>query len=231
MPRRARILMPGVPLHLIQRGNNRSVCFFSEDDYLFYLELLAEQANKNACEIHAWCLMTNHVHLLISPYEHNSVSSLMKGIGQRYVQYINRTYGRSGTLWEGRFRSCLVQSDSYVLACYRYIEMNPVRAKMVTHPAEYRWSSYRANAQSEFSHFITPHAQYLSLGDTHISTTEVYRELFRSELEIGLVDQIRAATNGNYVLGGSRFAAEIEAMIGRRVRRGWPGRPKKNSLS
>lgn len=231
MPRRARILMPSVPLHLIQRGNNRSVCFFSEDDYLFYLELLAEQANKNACEIHAWCLMTNHVHLLISPYEHNSVSSLMKGIGQRYVQYINRTYGRSGTLWEGRFRSCLVQSDSYVLACYRYIEMNPVRAKMVTHPAEYRWSSYRANAQSEFSHFITPHAQYLSLGDTHISTTEVYRELFRSELEIGLVDQIRAATNGNYVLGVSRFAAEIEAMIGRRARRGCPGRPKKNSIS
>lgn len=231
MPRRARVLMPGVPLHLIQRGNNRSVCFFSEDDYLFYLELLAVQANKNACEIHAWCLMTNHVHLLISPHEKNSASSLMKGIGQRYVQYINRTYGRSGTLWEGRFRSCLVQSDSYVLACYRYIEMNPVRAKMVTHPAEYRWSSYRANAQSEFSHLITPHAQYLSLGDTHISTAEVYRELFRSELEIGMVDQIRAATNGNYVLGGSRFAAEIEAMIGRRVRRGCPGRPKKNSIS
>ncbi len=228
MPRRARLLMPGVPLHLIQRGNNRSVCFFSEDDYLFYLELLAEQANKNSCEIHAWCLMTNHVHLLISPHEHSSTSLLMKGIGQRYVQYINRTYGRSGTLWEGRFRSCLVQSDSYVLACYRYIEMNPVRAKMVTHPAEYRWSSYRANAQSEFSHLITPHAQYLSLGDTDVSTAEVYRELFRSELEIGLVDQIRAATNGNYVLGGSRFAAEIEAMIGRRARRRCPGRPKKH---
>jgi putative transposase len=220
--------MPGVPLHLIQRGNNRSVCFFSEDDYLFYLELLAEQANKNSCEIHAWCLMTNHVHLLISPHEHSSTSLLMKGIGQRYVQYINRTYGRSGTLWEGRFRSCLVQSDSYVLACYRYIEMNPVRAKMVTHPAEYRWSSYRANVQSEFSHLITPHAQYLSLGDTDVSTAEVYRELFRSKLEIGLVDQIRAATNGNYVLGGSRFAAEIEAMIGRRTRRGCPGRPKKH---
>jgi putative transposase len=108
--------------------------------------------------------MTNHVHLLISPHEHSSTSSLMKGIGQRYVQYINRTYGRSETLWEGRFRSCLVQSDSYVLVCYRYIEMNPVRAKMVTHPAEYRWSSYRANAQSEFSDLITPHAQYLSLG-------------------------------------------------------------------
>ena len=228
MPRRARLLMPGVPLHLIQRGNNRSVCFFSADDYLFYLELLAEQANKKSCEIHAWCLMTNHVHLLISPHEHSSTSSLMKGIGQRYVQYINRTYGRSETLWEGRFRSCLVQSDSYVLVCYRYIEMNPVRAKMVTHPAEYRWSSYRANAQSEFSHLITPHAQYLSLGDTDVSTAEAYRELFRSELEIGSVDQIRAATNGNYVLGGSRFAAEIEAMIGRRTRRGCPGRPKKH---
>nr|WP_230174897.1 transposase [Pseudomonas sp. Bi123] len=180
--------------------------------------------------MHAWCLMTNHVHLLISPHEHSSTSSLMKGIGQRYVQYINRTYGRSGTLWEGRFRSCLVQSDSYVLACYRYIEMNPVRAKMVTHPAQYRWSSYRANAQSEFSHLITPHAQYLSLGDTDVSTAEVYRKLFKSELEIGLVEQIRATTNGDYVLGGSRFAAEIEAMIGRRARRGCPGRPKKHSI-
>ena len=231
MPRRARVLIPGVPLHLIQRGNNRSVCFFSDDDYLFYMELLAEQASKSGCKIHAWCLMSNHVHLLVSPQEQSSAGSLMKGIGQRYVQYVNRTYGRSGTLWEGRFRSCLVQSESYVLACYRYIEMNPVRAKMVTHPAEYRWSSYRANAQSEFSCCITPHAQYLSLGGPNTSTAEAYRELFRNELGIGLVDQIRAATNGNYVLGGSRFANEIEAVIGRRAQRGHPGRPAKRSLS
>ncbi|WGK92057.1 transposase [Pseudomonas migulae] len=230
MPRRARILMPGVPLHLIQRGNNRSVCFFSEEDYLFYIELLAEQANKNGCEVHAWCLMSNHVHLLISPQEQSGASLLMKGVGQRYVQYVNRTYGRSGTLWEGRFRSSLVQSDRYVLACYRYIEMNPVRAKMVAHPGEYRWSSYRNNAQSDFSYFITPHAQYLSLGGANISTTDAYRELFRNELETGLVNQIRAATNGNYALGGSRFAAEIEAMIGRRAQRGRPGRPSKPSI-
>lgn len=231
MPRRARVLMPGVPLHLIQRGNNRSVCFFSDDDYIFYMELLAEQASKSGCEVHAWCLMSNHVHLLVSPQEQSSAGSLMKGIGQRYVQYVNRTYGRSGTLWEGRFRSCLVQSESYVLACYRYIEMNPVRAKMVAHPAEYRWSSYRVNAQSEFSYFITPHSQYLSLGGPNTSSAEAYRDLFRDELGVGMVDQIRAATNGNYVLGGSRFAAETEAMIGRRAQRGHPGRPGKRSLS
>jgi putative transposase len=144
MPRRARIQLPGVPVHLIQRGNNRSACFYADEDYRFYLDHLTEQATKHRCAIHAWCLMTNHVHLLVTPRHADSLSRLMKALGQRYVQYINRTYRRSGTLWEGRFRSCLLQEEAYVLACYRYIELNPVRACLVAHPAEYRWSSYRA---------------------------------------------------------------------------------------
>lgn len=229
MPRRMRVLLPGITLHLIQRGNNRSACFFAEEYYLFYLEHLANQARKHDSAIHAWCLMTNHVHLLLTPAKPESTGMLMKGLGQRYVQYINRTYRRSGTLWEGRFRSCLMQEDSYVLACYRYIEMNPVRAGMVEHPAEYRWSRYRANAQAEQSALITRHALYQALDEADGARTEAYRELFRHQLDSGLVDQIRSATNGNYALGSSIFTAEVERVLGRRVTRGKPGRPKRDA--
>lgn len=164
MPRRARVSLPGFSLHLIQRGNNPSACFYTDEDYLFYVDVLVEQAKKHGCAIHAWCLMTNHVHLLVTPNCHDSAGLMMKGLGQRYVQYVNRTYRRSGTLWEGRFRSCLMQEEAYVLACYRYIEMNPIRAGMVEHPAEYRWSSYRTNAQGEPSVVGCPHPPYSSVG-------------------------------------------------------------------
>jgi putative transposase len=227
MPRRARILLPGVPVHLIQRGNNRTACFYADEDYQFYLDHLAEQAARHGCAVHAYCLMTNHVHLLLTPQRENSLGRMMKGLGQRYVQYVNRTYRRSGTLWEGRFRSCLLQEEAYVLACYRYIELNPMRAGMVEHPAEYRWSSYRANAQGESAAVITPQTLYLALGSDALDRQVAYRELFRYELEPGTVDEIRQATNGNYALGDGRFAAEVERMLGRRVTRGKPGRPFK----
>jgi len=149
MPRRARIALPNVPVHLIQRGNNRQPCFFADEDYRRYLDWLTEYAGKTGCRIHSYVLMTNHVHLLISADRADAGGALMKLLGQRYVQYVNRVYRRSGTLWEGRFRSCLVQAEDYLLGCQRYIELNPVRANMVAHPAEYRWSSYRANAQGE----------------------------------------------------------------------------------
>ena len=151
----------------------------------------------------------------------------MKRLGQRYVQYINRTYRRSGTLWEGRFRSCLTQEEAYVLACYRYIELNPVRAGMVNHPAEYRWSSYRVNAQDESSTFLTAHPLYMALGADDASRSHAYRELFRYQLNPGMVDEIRAATNGNYVLGSSRLQEKIASSLGRRVTRGQSGRPRK----
>jgi len=149
MPRRARITLPEVAHHLIQRGNNRQACFYANQDYELFLKWLQEYATEADCPVHAYVLMTNHVHLLLTPMTSNGVGYLMKRLGQRYVQYINRTYLRSGSLWEGRFRSCLVQGARYALTCYRYIELNPVRASMVQHPAEYRWSSYRANRQSE----------------------------------------------------------------------------------
>lgn len=229
MPHRPRLMLPGVPLQLIQRGNDRHACFFADEDHRFYLDWLKEYAGKTGCQIHAYVLMTNHVHLLLSSPTAEGAGALMKALGQRYVQYVNRTYRRSGTLWEGRFRSCLTQEENYLLACQRYIELNPVRAGMVEHPAEYRWSSYRANAQGEADALLTPHALYLGLGAEVAERQAAYRELFRYELEPGVVDAIRQATNGNYALGDARFAGQIAATLGRRAQRGTPGRPRKVS--
>jgi putative transposase len=214
-------------LHLIQRGNNRQACFYADDDCRLYLEWLHTYARDSGCAIHAYVLMTNHVHLLLSSTAARGVGEMMKRLGQRYVQYINRTYRRSGTLWEGRFRSCLTQEETYVLGCYRYIELNPVRAGMVEHPGEYRWSSYRANAQGEACGWLEPHACYQSLAADEQGRQAAYRELFRYQLDPGLVDEIREATNGNYVLGSSRFQEEVAKALGRRVVRGRSGRPKK----
>lgn len=227
MPRRARLLLPGVPLHIIQRGNNRQVCFHAEEDYRFYLEWLQEYASKAGCRIHAYVLMTNHVHLLLSSSKPEGVGNLMKALGQRYVQYINRTYRRSGTLWEGRFRSCLIQEEHYLMACQRYIELNPVRAGMVRHPADYLWSSYRVNGQGEESELIRPHRLYKALGLDEIQRQSAYRKLFRHELDPDVVDAIRSATNGNYALGNERFANQVSMALGQRAAKGHAGRPPK----
>ena len=227
MPRRARLTLPNVPMHLIQRGNNRQACFFADEDYHFYLDCLKVYASKTGCRIHAYALMTNHVHLLVSAADGGSVGALMKALGQRYVQYANRTYRRSGSLWEGRFRSCLTQEESYLLACQRYIELNPVRAGMVKHPADYRWSSYRANAQGEASDLIEAHSLYAALGADPIARQAGYRALFRDDLAPDVVDAIRQATNGNFALGDSRFGDEISRVLGQRATPGRSGRPRK----
>lgn len=227
MPRRPRVVLAHTPLHLIQRGNNRQICFAADEDYRFYLGWLHEFANKTGCKVHAYVLMTNHVHLLLSADRGEAVGELMKSIGQRYVLHFNRTYSRTGTLWEGRFRSCLIQAQDYLLACLRYIELNPVRAGMVKHPAEYPWSSYRAHAQGEDNTLLTPHEVYLALGSSGPMRQAAYRELFHTALEPALVEQIRDASNGNFALGNARFAAETAAALGRRVTPGKPGRPRK----
>lgn len=227
MPRRPRLIMPDIPLHIIQRGNNRQPCFYADEDYLFYLEWLHEYSRSARCAIHAYVLMTNHVHLLITPANAASAGELMKRLGQRYVQYVNRTYQRSGTLWEGRFRSCLAEEDRYLLACQRYIEMNPVRASMVSRPDAYRWSSYQANAWGKSSPILTPHPQYLALGDEPAVRQRAYRELFDHNIDPALIDAIRQATNGNFTLGSSRFAEQIADELGRRAARSTPGRPRK----
>ena len=225
MPRRARLAVPGIPWHIIQRGNNRSVCFHAEEDYQFYLHYLREFADKFGCAIHAWVLMTNHVHLLLTPKRGDSAALMMKHLGQRYVQYVNRTYRRTGTLWEGRFRSCLTQNEDYVLACQRYIELNPVRAGMVVRPQDYRWSSYHANGLGRANALLTPSDEYLRLGRDDAERREAYRTLFRAHLDEALIDEIRDATNGNFVLGDQRFREQIARALGRRVERGKAGRP------
>lgn len=230
MPRRARIILPNIPQHIIQRGNNRSVCFYTNEDYCKHLEWLKEYADKTACQIHAYVLMTNHVHILASSEKSDAIGSMMKALGQRYVQYINRTYKRSGTLWEGRYKSCPIQAETYLLSCQRYIELTPVRANIVEHPAEYRWSSYRINAQDEPTELIKPHMIYEQLGRDDQDRKSAYRELFRYQLEPKLVDEIRQATNGNYVLGNTRFTQQIADALGRRVLPGRAGRPRNEEV-
>ncbi len=219
MPRRARLKFAGVPLHIIQRGNNRIACFFAEKDYRFYLRHLEELAQRFECGVHAYVLMTNHVHLLITPSETDSASLLMKHLGQRYVQYVNRVYRRSGTLWEGRFKSSLVQRQGYLLKCQRYIELNPVRASMVPHPCDYPWSSYRANADLRASALVTPHDGYIALGETPEQRAAAYRRLLEFKLDEEDLKEIRSAANGGFALGNQRFKDEISAMLGRRVER------------
>lgn len=225
MPRRARLVVPGIPWHIIQRGNNRTACFYAEKDYRRYLHTLREMAERFDCAVHAYVLMTNHVHLLLTPTRKDSAALLMKHLGQRYVQYVNRSYRRSGTLWEGRFRSCLAQNERYALTCYRYIELNPVRAQMVSHPRDYRWSSYRANAEGRPDAVLTPHPDYLALGLRKSDRLASYRELFSAHLEPERIAEIRQATNGNYALGDDRFRDEVARMLNRRVTPGVSGRP------
>ena len=234
MPRRARLAMAKVPWHIIQRGNNRAACFFTEQDYTFYLHLLQEQSAKHECAIHAYCLMTNHVHLLLTPEDASGPSLMMKHVGQCFTQYINRTQQRSGTLWEGRFKSCLAQSENYAMHCSRYIELNPVRASMVGHPEDYPWSSFRHNANGIATDLITPHPFYTGLGGNALERRRVYRSLVEAGLSDELIGTIRSATNGNFVLGDERFSQEIETKLNRRVlprRAGRPAKIKNRGLS
>jgi putative transposase len=201
MPRPRRVVLPFIPLHVIQRGNNRMPCFQVQNDYPIYLDMLRECAFDAGCAVHAYVLMSNHVHLLLSPDTSDSASTLMQRLGQRYVQYFNRRHGRTGTLWEGRFRSSPVEDECYFLVCQRYIELNPVRAHMVQAPADYPWSSHRANAFGHESALITPHPVYASLGKSPALRHAAYRHLFSEALPEELVDEVRKAGNSNRPLG------------------------------
>ncbi len=225
MPRRARLRIAGAPLHIIQRGNNRSACFFADHDYGCYLDHLEELAEHYTCSIHAYVLMTNHVHLLLTPGRPDGASVLMKHLGQRYVQYVNRVYDRSGTLWEGRFRSSIVQAETYLLRCQRYIELNPVRAGMVDTPGAYPWSSFGANALGQRGELITPHPIFLALGSDDAKRRAAYLELVRDELEPMELEEIRTSVNAGYALGNERFRKEMAVALGHRAGPGKPGRP------
>lgn len=204
MPRRARSIFPGVTVHVVQRGNNRGSCFFRESDYLAYLRYLNTFARRCGCAVHAYCLMTNHVHLLLTPQTSTGCAMLMKNLGQHYSQYVNRSHGRTGTLWEGRFRSCLVADQDYVLACYRYIDLNPVRAGMVSRPGEFCWSGYRTNSGARVESLIVPHLGYLALAASPERRSARYAELVEGEMDPTIIDDIRHATRNCLPLGVQR---------------------------
>jgi putative transposase len=228
MPRRLRLRVSDCPLHIIQRGNNRAPCFFEDTDYLVYLQNLRTLSGEADCRIHAYVLMTNHVHLLLTPAAAEGPSNLMKNLGQRYVQYINRRYNRSGSLWEGRFRSSLVETERYFLTCQRYIELNPVRAGMVRTPEEYKWSSHAANGLGVPDSIVSPHPEYLRLGSSEEDRLRAYRELVADGLSHQTLDHVRAAANGGYAFGSPDFEQTLSAKLGRSAGRRAIGRPTRN---
>jgi len=226
MPRRPRIHLDGVPLHIVQRGHNREACFLAEEDYHTYLHWLKEALGEAQCTLHAYVLMTNHVHLLLTPKRAEAVPRLIISLGRRYVQYINHTHRRTGTLWDSRYKSSLIHAESYLLACQRYIELNPVRAGMVDDPAHYRWSSYRSHALGQGNDWLTPHPLYLSLGTGARQRQAAYRRLFRPELDAEAISDIRLALNQNQPLGNARFLSRIARLMGERREARPRGRPR-----
>ena len=225
MPRRPRLQLAETPLHIVQRGINREPCFFADEDYHCYRHWLEEAARDRDCAIHAYVLMTNHVHLLLTPAAAGSSSRLMQSLGRRYVQYVNRFYRRTGSLWEGRYKSSLVQAESYLLACQRYIELNPVRAGMVADPGQYRWSSYRANGLGQADSRLTHHSLFLALGRDYAARRAAYRSLFRPQLNAKAAAGIREALQLGMPVGNDRFAEAICARAGVRRNTGKRGRP------
>ena len=227
MPRHARLVIPGIPLHIRHRGIDRARCFGSEADYRLYLGLMTELSPRFACSVHAYVLMANHVHLLATADEPDGVSLFMKNLAQRYAQHFNRKSHRCGPLWEGRFRSSPVDSERYLLTCYRYIELNPVRAGMVSSPAVYPWSSFHTNAMGAPSQFLNPHPEYSRLGATTSQREAAYLGMLTTGLSTSELARIRAAINANAALGEQGFVADIEARLGRIARPVPRGRPAK----
>lgn len=217
MARLPRLNLPNVPQHIVQRGNNWQVTFVELDDYAVYLEKLNYYAKEYEVKIHAFVMMTNHVHLLATPTTSNGVSKLMQSLGRYYVRYFNQTYKRTGTLWEGRFKSTLVDSDNYFLIVSRYIELNPVRAGMVAHPAEYTWSSYQHSGTGKVIELITEHDLYTRLGTNPENRQAQYRTLFERDIPPYTLEEIKTATVKMWVLGNDKFKQQVEEMSGRRA--------------
>jgi len=232
MARLPRYVIPGQPQHIIQRGNNRQAIFAAEADYQFFRDALVEAAAEHGLAIHAYVWMTNHVHLLASPEFEHSISKVFQSVGRRYVQYFNYTYERSGTLWEGRYRATVVDSEHYLLTVMRYIELNPVRAGMVVHPRDYPWSSYGFNAlgaKGPNADWIRPHEEYRRLGRTAADRQAAYRQLFRTVISGADLSEIRECTHKGWALGGERFREQIEALGQRRAASKGVGRPRKDN--
>jgi len=227
MPRKPRFFLPNIPVHAVQRGNNRQAIFFDESDYRLYLKWVKAAAEKYGCQIHAYVLMTNHVHLLITPEHRDSLSRLFQYVGRYYVTYVNNTYGRTGTLWEGRYKASIIEGDRYLLSCCRYIELNPVRAGMVKRPEDYLWSSYRYNALQRDDSLLSPHKLYLQLGETDELRQRSYRALFQTALQAEALDEMRGCLQSGTPLGNDCFKAQVEQALKIKVGQVKRGRPRK----
>ncbi|HET6632313.1 MAG TPA: transposase [Rhodanobacteraceae bacterium] len=231
MPRKPRLDLADVPQHIIQRGHDRQPCFFTEADYLCYLTELREISRREGCRVHAYVLMTNHVHLLATPAAAGQIGRMMQALGRRFVRYINDRHHRTGTLWEGRYKACLVDSDRYLLQCYRYIELNPVRAGMAAAAWDYRWSSFGCNALGRFDPLIQPHASFLALDPDPCTRQATYRDWVMQAVDTDETDAIRRDLQRQHAYGSNRFRAAVEAQLGRRAGPARMGRPRKHDLS
>ena len=228
MPRKARILVPNYPHHIVQRGHNRKVVFLANEDYQFYLENLKDWKIKLGLKLYAWCLMTNHVHLIVEPGDDaGAVSELMKRLAGRQAAFVNKQEGRSGALWEGRFKASPIQRDTYLLACCRYVEMNPVRANMVVGPRQYRWSSYRERIGCVDHGLLDMDASYLGLADNANGRVERYQAYLKQGASDHEMELLRKSCARNQLTGDNRFIDEIEIRLGRRVEHRARGRPVK----
>jgi putative transposase len=227
MARPPRITIAAFPYHVIQRGNNRQTIFFADDDYRHFLECLALAKLKYDCRLYAYVLMSNHFHLLIEPSESGDLSGFMQSVGRRYVRYINDRYGRTGTLWEGRFKSAAVSRDDYLMVCGRYIELNPVRAGLVKHPGEYPWSSYQHRALGNLNQLLDEDPWYSGLGISAEDRQKTYRAWVGAQVAEGEWKQIRQATQQGRLIGREAFQKEMETITGRRLVGESRGRPRK----
>ncbi|MBK1716838.1 transposase [Thiocystis violacea] len=216
MARLPRFVMPGYPQHVIQRGNNRQQILFEEEDYWFIWDKMGVAAEKFQCEVHAYVLMPNHFHLLLTSHLENGIGKLMQYVGRYYVQYFNNRYDRTGTLWEGRYRATLVDPRHYLLAVAHYIEANPVRAGLVAKPSDYGWSSHGANAEGSDDKLISPHREYERLGRSAKARREHYAAEAETRVPDSLLKEIRDSTNKAWVLGGPEFCREVEGLLNRR---------------
>jgi putative transposase len=231
MARHPRLELPGVPLHVIQRGNNRGLCFLDDADRRLYLRCMREASARHKCAIHAYVLMPNHVHLLVTPEVIGGVAAMMQDVGRRYVRIFNDEHERTGTLWEGRYKSSLVETETYLMTCHRYIELNPVRAGLADDPRSYAWSSHRCYVFGTDDPLVTKHPIFDRLGADPTSRRSAFRELFGKPIEAGLIERIRATANQGWALGSDIFLDQAEAILGQLVRPPKRGRPRKQATT
>ena len=229
MARLPRLTLAGYPHHIILRGNNRQAIFMDTSDFQRMLELLETQAKAQGVEVHAYVLMSNHLHLLLTPSHDKALPLMMQSVGRAYVRYFNKRHGRTGTLWEGRYRSTLIQTDRYLLACMAYIDLNPVRAGMVAQAADYPWSSHAHHTGARQDAWLTPHALYWALGNTPFARELAYAELVQAGIASDQQQALTSSTLSGWALGEDDFVNQLQQRTPRRVRPSPAGRPFRRS--